>query len=221
MIGEGGLNSDFEVLKKFAKFSVAIAVFGTVLPIIFGAVFFSILKYGVLAAVIGGTALSSSSMGTSLRLLNDNKALQTPMGASLVAASMLDDIISLIAMSVLLAIGNANQNEDDISSDVATSTSNSTQCSAPSYDSATQQQHSSLAVAIIAPIGFAVAFACLSLLLLKLIIPFVCRRLPTKIVHNRRLLLITLVIVVFFGSMLAGLSYNTYVYIQTNCILIF
>lgn len=72
---------------------------------LFGYVLFLLAGYDHLAAIIGGTSLSSSSMGTSLRLLVDAGVLSSPLGASLVAASMLDDVISLIALGVLLSIG--------------------------------------------------------------------------------------------------------------------
>jgi membrane-bound ClpP family serine protease len=138
-------------------------------------------------------------MGTSIRLLRDADEMQSPMGASLVAASMLDDVISLIAMSVLLAIGNVQQSTSVEQKDVQMQTNNAT------MSNVTANDHTTTALAIASPLIVAIVASLCALLLLNVVVPFGIRRLPARVVGSSRVLLLLLSVTTFLGSMLAGM----------------
>jgi Kef-type K+ transport system membrane component KefB len=109
VIVDAGVNSDAELLRRHFWRSVLIAVVGVIAPIAIGLVFFHvILGFSLIAGAVGGVALSSTSVGTSIRILADCGVANTPVGVHLLSAAMFDDVLSLLALSVVLAVGSAS-----------------------------------------------------------------------------------------------------------------
>jgi Kef-type K+ transport system membrane component KefB len=90
-----------------------IAVTGVAAPIAIAFGFFhAILGFSLTASAVGGVALASTSAGTSIRILTDSRLLATPVGTHVLSAAMLDDVMSLFALSVVLAVGPALATND-------------------------------------------------------------------------------------------------------------
>jgi len=59
------------------------------------------LGYSTLPTLVAGTALASTSIGMCLQLLSQKKQLDTALGQLISTAAMIDDVISLIILSIL------------------------------------------------------------------------------------------------------------------------
>jgi Kef-type K+ transport system membrane component KefB len=57
--------------------------------------------YEAIPAIAAGTALSSTAIGFTVQVLNDNGILQDPLGQLIMAGAMLDDVISLVLLAML------------------------------------------------------------------------------------------------------------------------
>ena len=71
MVCEGGLSMDLSVLKAQGVRATILALTGTILPVVLGAPFMMILGYDWMASLASGTALSSTAIGFTLRLMSD------------------------------------------------------------------------------------------------------------------------------------------------------
>merc|ERR1719454_1779416 len=102
MIFDGGVHMDLGMLKKVGARAFALAVSGCFAPVI---LVWLVYQYGfgyeMKAAIAAGTALSSTAIGFTVQVLNDNGILQDRLGQLIMAGAMLDDVISLVLLAML------------------------------------------------------------------------------------------------------------------------
>lgn len=102
MIFDGGVHMDLGMLKKVGARAAALAVSGCFAPVI---MIWLVYQYGwgyeMKAAIAAGTALSSTAIGFTVQVLNDNGILQDHLGQLIMAGAMLDDVISLVLLAML------------------------------------------------------------------------------------------------------------------------
>merc|ERR1719473_1978624 len=102
MIFDGGVHMDLNMLKKVGARAFLLAVSGCFAPVI---LVWLVYQYGfgypMLPAIAAGTALSSTAIGFTVQVLNDNGILQDHLGQLIMAGAMLDDVISLILLAML------------------------------------------------------------------------------------------------------------------------
>lgn len=102
MIFDGGVHMDMSMLKKVGARAFALAVSGCFAPVIMVWLVYAYgFGYEFKAAVAAGTALSSTAIGFTVQVLNDNGILQDHLGQLIMAGAMLDDVISLILLAML------------------------------------------------------------------------------------------------------------------------
>jgi len=102
MIFDGGVHLDLPMLKKTGTRAVMLAVSGCFAPVILVWLVFQFgFGYEMKAAIAAGTALSSTAIGFTLQVLNDNGILQDHLGQLIMAGAMLDDVISLVLLAML------------------------------------------------------------------------------------------------------------------------
>jgi Kef-type K+ transport system membrane component KefB len=102
MIFDGGVHMDIAMLKKVGPRAFALAVSGCFAPVILIWLCYDYaFGYEFTAAVAAGTALSSTAIGFTVQVLNDNGILQDHLGQLIMAGAMLDDVISLILLAML------------------------------------------------------------------------------------------------------------------------
>ncbi|TAQ90741.1 hypothetical protein B7494_g905 [Chlorociboria aeruginascens] len=112
LVFEGGLNTDFSMLRKFAYLSISIATVGLLMPI---ALSFLLLVLPIdgsepvfptpLGAFSAGASLCSTSLGMTFAILSSAKMQQTKIGAILVGAAMMDDVVGLVMVKIVTTIG--------------------------------------------------------------------------------------------------------------------
>jgi len=106
MIFDGGVHMDLSMLRKIGGRAFLLAVSGCFAPVI---MIWLVYQYGfgyeMLPSIAAGTALSSTAIGFTVQVLNDNGILQDRLGQLIMAGAMLDDVISLVLLAMLGGMG--------------------------------------------------------------------------------------------------------------------
>uniref|UniRef100_A0A7S2NN70 Cation/H+ exchanger transmembrane domain-containing protein n=1 Tax=Haptolina brevifila TaxID=156173 RepID=A0A7S2NN70_9EUKA len=108
MIMESGMHIHFDKVASVGKKATIVAIFGTALPIIFGIVVVGGLfidsapdsafyPWGFAA----GCAFAPTSVGISIRLLDESKMLNSMAGQTTLIAAFIDDVFSLVTLVIL------------------------------------------------------------------------------------------------------------------------
>lgn len=95
-----GLESDLKEMKRYFKASSLIAIMGVLLPLIIFPITFLLLGYNVKASIFSGVVFSATSISITLAVLAEQKKLATSMGAIILSAAVIDDIIALFAVTL-------------------------------------------------------------------------------------------------------------------------
>jgi len=107
MVLEAGLEVDLQQLTLVGTRGFAVAIVGSMLPLLIG---FGLSKLcfdmSYTSALAVGASLAPTSMGISLKVLEEGKVLNTPTGQLIIAAAVIDDVIALILLSELQALEN-------------------------------------------------------------------------------------------------------------------
>ncbi|MFH1439689.1 MAG: cation:proton antiporter [Candidatus Woesearchaeota archaeon] len=99
-----GLEVNIKKLIKTEKDSIAISIFGAVIPFVLGFCMMRLMGYSNLPAIVLGACLSLTAEGTTVKILLDMKALNTKVGTILLGAGIIDDIFEIIFLSVVLVL---------------------------------------------------------------------------------------------------------------------
>mmetsp|Transcript_12442 Transcript_12442/g.34930 ORF Transcript_12442/g.34930 Transcript_12442/m.34930 type:complete len:706 (-) Transcript_12442:427-2544(-) len=107
MVMEAGMEVDLQQLKVVGLRGVGVAFLGSLLPLAIGfGVAYGIFVLPMKEALAVGASLAPTSMGISLKVLNEGKVLNTPIGQLIIAAAVIDDVIALVLLSELEALEN-------------------------------------------------------------------------------------------------------------------
>ncbi len=109
---ESGIDFQYEEIKKNWKRSVLIALMGLILPFTLGLLFIYLFNYSytLFGFILAGFSLAPTSIGLSLKVLEENKKLESDYGQSIISIAVLDDIISIIFLSVVNNLISDNSN---------------------------------------------------------------------------------------------------------------
>jgi len=108
MIMESGMHIHFDKVKAVGKKAFVVAVFGTLGPIIVGTAVVGALMQGVDSTMAfypwgfaAGCAFAPTSVGISIRLLDESKMLNSIAGQTTLIAAFIDDVFSLVTLVIL------------------------------------------------------------------------------------------------------------------------
>lgn len=113
LVFEGGLSTDLALLKKTAYMSISVATIGLLMPIALSFILL-LLPFSSssgtayptpLAAFSAGASLCSTSLGTTFAILSSANMQQTRVGVVLVGAAMMDDVVGLVMIAIVQALG--------------------------------------------------------------------------------------------------------------------
>ncbi len=107
-----GLETDLKKLKDTGKTSIYIAILGMILPLVGGFVIASLFTGGfkgidtvtVLQNVFIGIIIMATSVTITVETLRDLGRLNSKSGTTILGAAILDDILGIIALTVLIGI---------------------------------------------------------------------------------------------------------------------
>jgi predicted Kef-type K+ transport protein len=79
---------------------VVVALLGSMLPLGMGtALAAGVFSMNIKSALAVGASLAPTSMGISLKVLEEGKVLSTPTGQLIIAAAVIDDVIALVLLA--------------------------------------------------------------------------------------------------------------------------
>ncbi len=90
-----GLESSWKSLYKERKDALVIALLGAFVPFTLGFIVFRLLGFPTITAFIVGVCMSITAEATKARVLLELKKLKTKVGAAMMGAGIIDDIIGL------------------------------------------------------------------------------------------------------------------------------
>ncbi|MDX2184210.1 MAG: cation:proton antiporter [Gemmatimonadaceae bacterium] len=96
-----GLHTDLASLTKVGAAASTVGLVGVILPFVGGYAVGRAFGLEQIPALVGGAALTATSIGISARVLSDLGRLDTPEGQVTLGAAVLDDIVGLIILAVI------------------------------------------------------------------------------------------------------------------------
>ncbi|OAP98967.1 cation:proton antiporter [Ligilactobacillus aviarius] len=99
-----GLESDLGMLKKYFKPALAVAFSGVVFPVVLIYFFGKLFHFSFEQAIFLGVTFSATSVSISVEVLKELKRLKSREGTTILGAAVIDDIISVIILSVLVSM---------------------------------------------------------------------------------------------------------------------
>ena len=99
-----GLSLNLSEFKKMEINSSIVAIFGVVLPFILGYIVATWFGFSHITSLFVGTALMATSIGVNAEILLELGILGTRLGSLIIGAAVIDDIISMIILTVLISI---------------------------------------------------------------------------------------------------------------------
>ena len=103
-----GLETDLRQFLRYAKPASLVAVGGVVLPFGLGVAITVLLgfaeSYTDPKALFLGAVLTATSIGITVRVLSDLRQLSTPEGVTVLGAAVLDDVLGILALTVVAGI---------------------------------------------------------------------------------------------------------------------
>ena len=107
MVLEAGVEVDLASLSLVGARGVQVAFFGSLVPLAIGATLAKLVfDMSAKTCLAVGACLAPTSMGISLKVLQDGGVLGTPTGQLIIAAAVMDDVIALVLLSELEALKN-------------------------------------------------------------------------------------------------------------------
>jgi len=95
-----GLESNLQVLKKYIKPAFFVALLGMILPIIFGIITGEIAGIPSEESIFLGIILTATSVSISVEVLKELNVLETTEGTIILGAAVIDDILSVLLVSL-------------------------------------------------------------------------------------------------------------------------
>ena len=109
-----GLETDFREMKRSGLAATSIALAGVVVPIAFGTIVALLFMGGLseatdhnklMNALFIGCILSATSVGITVETLRELGKLKTKIGTTVLSAAIIDDVIGIIALSIITGLG--------------------------------------------------------------------------------------------------------------------
>ena len=103
-----GIETDLRQFLRYARPASIVASGGVVFPFIFGAVLTVAFGYADglsdVKALFLGAVMTATSIGITVRVLSDLRRLATPEGVTILGAAVLDDVLGILALTVVVGL---------------------------------------------------------------------------------------------------------------------
>ncbi|MBC6361008.1 cation:proton antiporter [Lactobacillus apis] len=99
-----GLESDLAILKKLWKPSFLVATFGMVVPIVIAYLTGIAFKFSQTESLFLSITFAATSVSISVAVLQEMKKLETKEGMTILGAAVVDDLLSVILLSVVSSV---------------------------------------------------------------------------------------------------------------------
>ena len=114
LLFNSGLESDLKLFLKYSKQATIVAIGGMTLPFILGLVVMVSFGYSSnfadSQAIFMGTVLTATSIGITVRVLNELKKLGSPEGITVLGAAVLDDVLGILLLTIVVGMASSTEN---------------------------------------------------------------------------------------------------------------
>ena len=121
-----GIETDLRQFLRYARPASIVAVGGVVIPFVLGVVLTVAFGYADhltdVRALFIGAVLTATSIGISVRVLGDLHSLATPEGVTILGAAVLDDVLGILALTIVVGLHGTAAATDAITAITATMT---------------------------------------------------------------------------------------------------
>ncbi|EOL43137.1 monovalent cation:proton antiporter-2 (CPA2) family transporter [Enterococcus phoeniculicola] len=97
-----GLESDVSLLKKYFKPGILVAILGIAFPIVITLLFGRLFSMSLTNSIFLGLVLSATSVSISVEVLKELNMVSSKEGSTILAASVVDDILVVLILSISL-----------------------------------------------------------------------------------------------------------------------
>lgn len=111
-----GLETDIDEMKKCGKAAFIIALIGVIVPLVMGAAvswFFindTVTQTKLLKSIFIGVVLTATSVSITVETLKEMGKLNTPASNAILGAAIIDDILGIIALTIITSFGDESVN---------------------------------------------------------------------------------------------------------------
>lgn len=109
LLFSAGLSINLKEFKKIEKSSSVVAILGVILPFILGYITAIWFGFSQITALFVGTALMATSIGVKAEVLLEFGMMRTRLGSLIMGAAVIDDIITMIILSILIGVVKTGQ----------------------------------------------------------------------------------------------------------------
>lgn len=99
-----GLESDLDLLKRYLKPSLVVAILGVIFPVGAITALSWLFKINPLESLFIGVIFAATSVSISVEVLRELKALESREGTIILGAAVVDDLLAVIILSVLTSL---------------------------------------------------------------------------------------------------------------------
>ncbi len=100
-----GLETDLKRIKKTERTGIGTAIGGVLLPFVFGFLIGNWFGFSFKASLAAGAIFVATSVGVTARTLMDMKAFDSDVGATILSAAVIDDVIGIFVLALVLGTG--------------------------------------------------------------------------------------------------------------------
>ncbi|MFD1125589.1 cation:proton antiporter [Lentilactobacillus raoultii] len=107
-----GIESDLDLLKRYFKPAMSVAMVGVIFPMVVFYGYGQMMGQSFERAIFWGVIFAATSVSISVEVLREYKSLNTKEGATILGAAVVDDIIAVILLSIFVSsfgVGEAQQ----------------------------------------------------------------------------------------------------------------
>ena len=109
LLFSAGLSLDLKEFRKIEKSSSVVAILGVIVPFILGYITAIWFGYSHMTALFIGTALMATSIGVKAEVLFELGMMGTRLGSLIIGAAVIDDIISMVILTILVSVVKTGQ----------------------------------------------------------------------------------------------------------------
>lgn len=100
-----GLESNLSLLKKYFKPSLMVAILGVVFPVAAIYLFSLLFHIGQSESIFIGVIFAATSVSISVAVLKELNGLTGKVGATILGAAVVDDVLAVVILSVMTSLG--------------------------------------------------------------------------------------------------------------------
>ena len=114
LLFNSGLETDLKLFLKYSKQATIVAIGGMALPFILG--LGVMISFGYSSnftdpkAIFMGTILTATSIGITVRVLNELKKLNSPDGITVLGAAVIDDVLGILLLTIVVGMVSNTEN---------------------------------------------------------------------------------------------------------------